>query len=99
TRFSRDWSSDVCSSDLSFDEGEPLAFSDHSSVDMLVPPASTSPASIQDESDWKNADLEMITLSPKARSTQLPRPHNPSKPSSSEIGRASCREREKNSGL
>jgi hypothetical protein len=72
----------------SFDEGEPLAFSDHSSVDMLVPPASTSPASIQDESDWKNADLEMITLSPKARSTQLPRPHNPSKPSSSGVGTA-----------
>ncbi|KAF9363164.1 hypothetical protein BGX34_004751 [Mortierella sp. NVP85] len=72
----------------SFDEKEPLAFSDHSSADILVPPASTSPASIQDETDWKNADLEMITLSPKARPTQLPRPHNPSKPSSSGVGTA-----------
>lgn len=58
-------------------------FSSYPSVDVLLPAPSTSPASMEDDNDWNNPDLEMITFSPKARPT---RPHVGPKPSSGGLG-------------
>ncbi|KAI7819905.1 hypothetical protein BC939DRAFT_245687 [Gamsiella multidivaricata] len=53
---------------------------------VLPPPASTSPASMQDDAGRKNAGLGMVMLSPKARPGQLPRPPGASKPVSAGVG-------------
>lgn len=54
--------------------------------DVLPPLPSTSPASMQDDSDWKNVDLGIITLSQKARPTPLSKPSSASKGSASGLG-------------
>jgi len=46
---------------------------------------STSPASLQDDSDWKSGDLGMITFSQKIKPTPAPKPP-PSKASSAGLG-------------
>ncbi|KAG0023995.1 hypothetical protein BGZ81_007852 [Podila clonocystis] len=55
-------------------------------LDVLPPLPSTSPASMQDDSDWKNVDLGIITLSQKARPTHLSKPLSASKGSASGLG-------------
>ncbi|KAF9320343.1 hypothetical protein BG003_006540 [Podila horticola] len=54
--------------------------------DVLPPLPSTSPASMQDDSDWKNVDLGIITLSQKTRPTHLSKPPSASKGSASGLG-------------
>ncbi|KAG0360264.1 hypothetical protein BG005_011059 [Podila minutissima] len=54
--------------------------------DVLPPLPSTSPASMQDDNDWKNVDLGIITLSQKTRPTHLSKPPSASKGSASGVG-------------
>ncbi|KAG0098573.1 hypothetical protein BGZ93_011102 [Podila epicladia] len=56
--------------------------------DVIPPLPSTSPASMQDDSDWKNVDLGIITLSQKTRPTHLSKPPSASKGSASGVGTA-----------
>ncbi|KAF9336057.1 hypothetical protein BG006_009847 [Podila minutissima] len=60
--------------------------SEQLSSDILPPLPSTSPASMQDDSDWKNVDLGIITLSQKTRPTHLSKPPSASKGSASGVG-------------
>ncbi|GJJ73417.1 hypothetical protein EMPS_05775 [Entomortierella parvispora] len=57
-------------------------------TNALPIPASTSPASLQDDNDWKSGDLGMITFSQKNRPTAAPKPP-PSKASSAGLGTTS----------
>ncbi|KFH65320.1 hypothetical protein MVEG_08799 [Podila verticillata NRRL 6337] len=61
-------------------------FEEQPPSDVLPPLPSTSPASMQDDSDWKNVDLGIITLSQKARPTHLSKPSGASKGSASGLG-------------
>ncbi|KAF9903825.1 hypothetical protein EC991_003273 [Linnemannia zychae] len=54
--------------------------------EILLPLPSTTPASMQDDDDWKNGDLGMITLSPKNKPTHIPKPQSGSKASSAGLG-------------
>ncbi|KAF9438823.1 hypothetical protein BGZ76_004134 [Entomortierella beljakovae] len=56
--------------------------------DTLPPPVSTSPASIHDDGEWLNEDLGMITLSPKAKPTQVPKQSNSPKAPPGGVGTA-----------
>ncbi|KAF9134928.1 hypothetical protein BGW39_005415 [Mortierella sp. 14UC] len=54
--------------------------------DILLPLPSTTPASMQDDDDWKNGDLGMITLSPKNKPTHVSKPQSGPKASSAGLG-------------
>lgn len=59
---------------------------DQPPTDILLPLPSTTPASMQDDDDWGNGDLGMITLSPKHKPTHIPKPQSGSKASSAGLG-------------
>ncbi|KAG9070175.1 hypothetical protein KI688_009507 [Linnemannia hyalina] len=59
---------------------------DQPPTDILLPFPSTTPASMQDDDDWGNGDLDMITLSPKHKPTHIPKPQSGSKASSAGLG-------------
>ncbi|KAG0279234.1 hypothetical protein BGZ95_001892 [Linnemannia exigua] len=54
--------------------------------DILLPLPSTTPASMQDDDDWTNRDLGMITLSPKNKPTPTLKPQSGSKAPSAGLG-------------
>ncbi|KAF9430553.1 hypothetical protein BGZ94_006203 [Podila epigama] len=56
------------------------------SSNVIPPLPSTSPAAMQDDSDWQNVDLGIITLSQKARPTHLTRHPGAAKGSVSGMG-------------
>ncbi|KAF9145015.1 hypothetical protein BGX30_010674 [Mortierella sp. GBA39] len=62
------------------------ATADQPPTDILLPFPSTTPASMQDDDDWGNGDLDMITLSPKHKPTHIPKPQSGSKASSAGLG-------------
>jgi hypothetical protein len=67
--------------------GETLtSTADQPPSDILLPLPSTTPASIQDDDDWKNGDLGIITLSPKNKPTHALKHPSGSKASSAGLG-------------
>ncbi|KAF9106306.1 hypothetical protein BGX29_009842 [Mortierella sp. GBA35] len=62
------------------------ATADQPPTDILQPFPSTTPASMQDDEDWRNGDLGMITLSPKNKPTHAPKPQSASKSTSAGLG-------------
>src|SRR5690606_40783043 len=98
TRFSRDWSSDVCSSDLAADQAPPAEpdASVSSDAPLISPPAETDQiADLAAGNDIPAANIpaandEAPALAADAETTA---------PTDTEIGRASCREREQIAGI
>lgn len=62
------------------------ATTDQPATDILLPLPSTTPASMQDDDDWSNGDLGMITLSPKNKPTLIPKHQSSPKASSAGLG-------------
>ncbi|KAF8947355.1 hypothetical protein BGZ47_009428 [Haplosporangium gracile] len=62
------------------------ATADHLPTDILLPLPSTTPASMQDDDEWINGDLGLITFSPKNKPTQFPKPQSGSRASSVGLG-------------
>ncbi|KAG0380600.1 hypothetical protein BGX24_006927 [Mortierella sp. AD032] len=54
--------------------------------DILLPLPSTTPASMQNDDDWMNGDLGMITLSPKNKPAPTLKPQSSSKAPSAGLG-------------
>src|SRR5690606_40207104 len=90
TRFSRDWSSDVCSSDLESVEpleGELASF--YVDPDLAVAGANLA--------DLPFPEGSAVTMIVRGRELLAPRGNTVILPGDHEIGRASCRERVKSS--
>ncbi|KAG0285059.1 hypothetical protein BGZ96_010648 [Linnemannia gamsii] len=62
------------------------ATGDQPPTDILLPFPSTTPASMQDDDDWSNGDLGMITLSPKNKPSHIPKHQSSPKASSAGLG-------------
>ncbi|KAF9928849.1 hypothetical protein FBU30_002058 [Linnemannia zychae] len=54
--------------------------------DVLQPLPSTTPASMQDDDDWRNGDLGIVTLSSKQKTSHASKPQNGSKLPSAGLG-------------
>lgn len=62
------------------------ATADQPPTDILLPFPSTTPASMQDDDEWSNGDLGMITLSPKNKPSHIPKHQSNPKASSAGLG-------------
>src|SRR5690606_39796684 len=95
TRFSRDWSSDVCSSDLRFErDNDPLVRSTRALLARIVPDAPLHARLLNTLSMLEHLGSHKIMATQHSPVIDQPTLRHVAE---EEIGRASCREREENS--